>query len=485
MAAKAKKEATEETVDVSWAKDKRVKKIVLPEQMKIPTAIKWLDRKQQELEKQIETKTVFECYPTDGAVAFYHALEEVYGFTDPQRRKSWFGSFPPVFVDVKTGTDTSVRVPVGELKVPDVEGAFYSQWTTAKGRAKFQMTFIGKKKHESDVNRIVELTKELIETKSIYKGKALRIEFPDPRHIEGFEDFEPDFMNTVDTDPETLIFPEDVDRKVKTSLFTPVLHTDRVRAAGVPLKRGVLLAGPYGVGKTLTAAVLAKLCEDNGWAFVYLRKVTDLPMAIEFAKMYGPAVIFAEDIDEILGTSSRTEQVNSILNTIDGVDSKTAEIMVVLTTNHVENINRAMLRPGRLDDVITVRPPDAEAAIRLVKQYGGDLIDPNDDFAEAGQRLDGMIPAVIREVVERAKLGALAFSEELIITDESLATAADTMRDQLELLEDRAPDNRSDVEKAAATLNTGLSFLAGLEGFQAAMGGEQPKNGAASRKAAS
>lgn len=491
MAASKKKqeEDKEVPVDISWSKDKEVRKIVLPEQMAIPTAITWLNRKQQELEKQIETKTVFDCYPTDGAVAFYRALESVYGFTDPQRRKTWFGTFPPVFVDVKTGINSSVRVPVGEIKVPDVDGAFYSAWTVNKGRARFTMTYVGKKKHEADVNRIVSETKRLIEEESIYKGKAIRIEFPDPNNIRSFEDFEPEFMDTTDTDPSQLIFPDDVERKVQTSLFGPVRRTEFARKAGVPLKRGVLLAGPYGVGKTLTAAVLAKYCEDEDWAFLYLRKIVDLPMAIEFAKMYGPAVIFAEDIDEILGTNARTSEVNEILNTIDGVDSKRSEIMVVLTTNHVENINRAMLRPGRLDDVITVRPPDAEAAIRLVQQYGGDLIDPSDDFTEAGQLLDGMIPAVIREVVERAKLGAIAFEEELIINNESLTTAAATMRDQLELLEDRAPDNRSGNEKAAEALGdkviTGLSFLAGLPAFQKELEAQKPANGKASRKSAS
>jgi len=182
MAAAEKSKEAEE-VQVSWSTSKRVKKITLPESMKIPTAITWLERKQKELEKQIETKTVFECYPTDGAVAFYRALESVYGFTDPQRRQSWFGSFPPVFVDVKTGVTTSVRVPVGEIKVPDVEGAFYSQWTVSKGRARFQMTFIGKKKHEADVQRIIDETKRLTREESIYKGKALRIDFPHPDEI--------------------------------------------------------------------------------------------------------------------------------------------------------------------------------------------------------------------------------------------------------------------------------------------------------------
>lgn len=472
----AKKDKKKETaVDVLWNQDKKVKKIILPESMKIPTAIDWLERKMTELEKRIELSETYNYYPTDGAVAFWRALEAIYGFADPQAKQSWFGEQPPTFITVRTSVTDTIRVPVGEIKVPDLDGSFYSSWKIQKGKPAFHLTYVGKKKNKEEVERVIATTRDILEKDSIYKGKAIRVNFPDLEHVESIDEFEPEFMDTAQTDPTTLIFPEDVDKKIRTSLFTPVLHTERVRKAGVPLKRGVLLAGPYGVGKTLTASVLAHMCENNGWSFLYLKDVNDLSTAIEFAKMYGPAVIFSEDVDEVLGTQERTTRVNEILNTIDGVDAKQSEVMVVLTTNHVDQVNRAMLRPGRLDDVITVRPPDAEAAIRLVHQYGGDLIKEDEDFSQSGQRMAGMIPAVIREVVERAKLASLADNEDIVIDDSSLAVAASTMKDQLQLLEEEAPDVRSDIEKAADRLNTGLSFLAGLPAFESSKSNGTPK----------
>lgn len=460
------KKNQETAVDVLWNKDKKVKKIILPENMQIPVAVEWLERKLIELEKKVEFSEVFDYYPTDGAVAFWRALEELYGFADPQAKRSFFGESPPQFITVKTSVKDSLRVPVGEIEVPDIAGSFYSGWTTQKGRPAFRLTYVGKKKHQEEVERVIEMTKQFLEEKSIYRGKAVRVNFPDLDDVETLDEFEPEFMDTSQTDVETLIFPDDVEKRIQTSLFTPVLHTDRVRKAGVPLKRGVLLAGPYGVGKTLTASVLARMCEDNGWSFLYLKDVYSLSTAIEFAKMYGPTVVFSEDVDEVLGTQERTTMVNSILNTIDGVDAKQSEVMVVLTTNHVDQVNRAMLRPGRLDDVIIVPPPDAAAAIRLVSQYGGELVKEGENFDRSGQRMAGMIPAVIREVVERAKLTSLSDNEEIIIDDESLALAAKTMKDQLELLQEEEPDVRSDIEKAADKLNVGLSFLSGLRGFE-------------------
>jgi transitional endoplasmic reticulum ATPase len=206
----------------------------------------------------------------------------------------------------------------------------------------------------------------------------------------------------------------------------------------------------------MTAYVAAKYAEDNGWTFLYLKDVNDLAIAIQFAKMYGPSVIFAEDLDNALGTSQRNTDVNGILNTIDGVDTKDSEIIVVLTTNHVDRINKAMLRPGRLDAVINVMPPNGEAAVKLVHQYARGLLKTDDDFTNVSKLLNGKIPAVIREVVERAKLAAIAAAptEDLIITAKALEIAAKSMSGQLALLTPQEPDDRSDIEKAADVLVT-------------------------------
>ena len=56
-------------------------------------------------------------------------------------------------------------------------------------------------------------------------------------------------------------------------------------------------------------------------------------------------------------------------------DSKDSEIMVVLTTNEVSKIHPAFLRPGRIDAVVSIRPPDTEATVRMVRRYGRGLVD--------------------------------------------------------------------------------------------------------------
>src|SRR5690606_13329978 len=103
-----------------------------------------------------------------------------------------------------------------------------------------------------------------------------------------------------------------------------------------------------------------------------------------------------------------------------------------------------------LHAVIRVNPPDADAAVRLVRLYGRGLIDENEDLSEVGRAMAGQIPAVIREAVERAKLyqmSEMQEGDELRLTASALLGAAEDMAEQLQLLQPKAKDPRSDLEK--------------------------------------
>jgi transitional endoplasmic reticulum ATPase len=227
------------------------------------------------------------------------------------------------------------------------------------------------------------------------------------------------------------------------------MHTDACRKLKVPLKRGVLLEGRYGTGKTLVARDLARICEANNWTFILLDKVQGLRVALEFANRYAPAVVFAEDIDRIM--TDRDEAANDLVNVIDGVISKRAEIMTVLTTNFVEKLNPVILRPGRLDAVISLKAPSDEAVQRLLRVYAGKLLAADADLTQAGKELSGQIPASIRECVERAKLGMIGRGDKHL-SDLDLVTAAKTMKNHLELL-NRDLRQPSVAEKLAESLH--------------------------------
>lgn len=203
----------------------------------------------------------------------------------------------------------------------------------------------------------------------------------------------------------------------------------------------------YGTGKTMTANVTSKVCVDNGWTYILLDDIRALKEALLFAQRYQPAVVFAEDVDRV--AEHRDQRGNDLLNTIDGVLTKNSQVITVLTTNHVEKLDRAMLRPGRLDAVITVRPPEAEAVERLVRLYGRGLVVADEDLTAVGEALAGNIPATIREVVERSKLAMVGAGRDSV-TAEDLLLAGKGMERHLSLLQDVKPQPTAQHQLGAA-----------------------------------
>jgi transitional endoplasmic reticulum ATPase len=430
--------------------------ITIPKGMTLKQARIWLERKEHEEEQEIAIDEIIDSFPLEGAYAFAKAISRKYGFAALVPTPGFFGPNPPVMIGVEVGLDSIEQVPWGRVEIPAIAGYLETGVTVKDNRMVFRIGGEVKQKHKEEVKELAIMTRRIVTEESIYRGKAIRVKFEkDPRKFNPREC--PKFIDTSETKPEELIFSDEVKKAVHTSLFTPIQHTENCRKYQIPLKRGILLEGPFGTGKTLTAYVAAKKCVENGWTFIYLSNVEDLKTAIHFAKAYEPAVIFAEDIDRVMqqGERQENEAVNDILNTIDGVDTKGMELIVCLTTNHVDHIEPAMLRPGRLDAVISVKPPDARAGIELVRLYARNRLDGKDDFTEVGRKLAGQIPAVIREVVERSKLAAVSRlqpNEELLLRSSDLEFAADEMLNHLRLMTPKPEDKRSDFEKGADAL---------------------------------
>lgn len=436
-------------------------KIIVPEDMPLKMARIWLERREVEEEQEIAIDEIIEAFPLEGAFAFAKAISRTYGFSALVPTPGFFVDNPPVMIGVDVDVDKTEQVPWGRVQIPNISGYLETGITVKDNRMLFRIGGEVKQKNKGAVKALAELTREIVAKESIYRGKAIRVQFEeDPRKFNPRDC--PKFIDTRQVRVEELIFSEAVKKMVTTSLFTPIEHTAACREYKIPLKRGILLEGPFGTGKTLTAYVAAKKCVEQNWTFIYLSKVEDLNTAIHFAKSYQPCVIFAEDIDRVMVEGERHENaaVNNILNTIDGVDTKGMELIVCLTTNHVEHIEPAMMRPGRLDAVISVRAPDDKASLDLVRLYARGRLDNSQDFTLVGTKLSGQIPAVIREVVERSKLAAvsrLAPGEKLLLQASDLEFAADEMLNHLRLMTPRPEDARSDVEKAADSLGQHLA----------------------------
>lgn len=421
-----------------------------PAAMPLKVAIATLQRKQQDEEQPYNVMERFDAYPHDAAVAFVRAMQKLYGFASFETKvmDTFFGKIdvPPTMLSVKVGfrDEDVVQCPLGTMRLPGVEDPVECMIHNKLG---FIVHGTIKKRDRHVVLELATLTRQILKESSIYRGKPIRLGVDDDGNLD--TNNPPTFMDVTDISENDVLFDTDILSQIDTNILVPIRETARCRAHRIPLKRGVLLEGQYGTGKSLTAKLTARMCELNGWTFVLLDKVQGLRTALEFANRYAPAVVFAEDIDRV--AEIRDEKANDLVNTIDGVVSKRAEIMTVLTTNFVEKLNPVILRPGRLDAVITLRAPNAETVAKLLRYYAAGLLPEATPLARVGKELEGQIPASIRECVERAKLGMIGRNAEML-AEVDLLTAAQTMKNHLSLL-NRKVKEETPAEALARSLH--------------------------------
>ncbi len=418
--------------------------------MSYDEGIDWLKKKKSEEEQTVAVNYTIECSPMDGAYAFHRALARKYGWTHQVPTPGFFGERPPLMIGINISATETVNVPYGRIEIPGISGYLQTSIAT-KPKTAFIINGEVLKKHAEDIKKIVALTKEVLKEGSIYRGKAVKINFAYEREGRGYDPImdSPKFMDVSTVNENDLIFGERVMGDLQIGLFTPIEQSAACRKFSIPLKRGVLLYGPFGCGKTLTAYVTAKKAEANGWTFVYLEDVRDIKKALQFAAHYAPAVVFAEDVDRAT-SGDRSAGLDEVLNTLDGVDTKSGEIITVFTTNEVQKINPAMLRMGRLDTLVEVLPPDAKAAEKLVKLYARDLLETGHSLNKLGKELAGKIPAFIREVTERAKLAAIGRTNggdiKGQVIEKDLLQAAHAMETHAKMLEPKKNGGKGNPE---------------------------------------
>ena len=378
------------------------KEIVVPAFMTLQDAAGAIMSFEKEQNTEEDTLVELFSHPYDCCNAFNRAVSEIYGQMVSAENMGFFGPMNGKCLTVPTGHSTSIKVPMGATKVPGLPiqmniGVSDPLGWAPGGRGAF-VKFTAKRMYAPLLQDIERRTKSILAKESIFQSVAIDSKYQ--------------FLNVDNFDREKVIYSADQTRQLEANVFTLIKNKDRAIAANIPIKRGILLHGPYGTGKTLTALYVGSLCVENGWTFILVKPGDPIDAAIEMAQKVQPACVFFEDIDAV-AVEERDEDVNSILNTIDGVLSKDSEVMVILTTNHIEKVNPAMLRPGRLDAVIKLGELDEAGIIRFIKACATDssgqmMIDDDLDGTAIFLAAQGYTPAFLKEAVSKATLYAIS-----------------------------------------------------------------------------
>lgn len=235
------------------------------------------------------------------------------------------------------------------------------------------------------------------------------------------------FSNTQEVKPEDVqVTFDDVrgmdEAKLEVEEIVSYLRDpEKYSRLGGRLPKGVLLVGPPGTGKTLLARAIAGEAQvpffhTSGSEFDEVlvgqgaRRVRDL---FDKAKARAPCIIFIDEIDSV--GSKRVsnsihpyanQTINQLLSEMDGFN-RNEGVIVIGATNRVDDLDKALLRPGRFDVRVTVPKPDLAGRTDIFSFYLQKIVhSPNVDPRTLAKGSTGFTGADIENMVNQAALKA-------------------------------------------------------------------------------
>jgi len=336
----------------------------------------------------------------------------------------------PVFVNVNTGDETENLLMDGQMLIEKGDIRYIvTVDVNPRWRGSIQLESPAKKKKEM-ADFIVGVL-AIAEKENFYRGK--NIEFSGRIR----------FLDVKDRSWDSIVLDADTKREIKANTVDFLRRGDEWSKYGIPLKRGILLAGEPGTGKTIICKALMAAADGitcvttSGYALDDDDYITEL---YELAEDLSPSIVFIEDID-LIGQNRmefgymRGPALLSLLSVMDGVEEQ-REVVTIATTNCLETLDKALSeRPSRFDRVIRLSRPSIEQRIELVRRLCEKI--PLDDEAQkyiAG-KTENCTPAQLQEIIYSLVIQYLAKQPELLVNkadiDRTIAGINDKNRSRL------------------------------------------------------
>lgn len=232
------------------------------------------------------------------------------------------------------------------------------------------------------------------------------------------------------------------------AVLWPLQHPDTFQRLGVAPPRGVLLYGPPGCGKTFVVRALA----SSGRLSVHAVKGAELMdkwvgssekavrELFQRARDSAPSLVFLDEIDALAprrgqsfdsGVTDRV--VATLLTELDGIEPL-RDVVVLGATNRPDLIDPALLRPGRLEKLVFVEPPDAEARREILRTAGKSIpLAPDVNLDALADELDGYSAADCVALLRESALTAMRRSIDAAdVTAADVAAARESVRPSLD-----------------------------------------------------
>jgi ATP-dependent 26S proteasome regulatory subunit len=239
------------------------------------------------------------------------------------------------------------------------------------------------------------------------------------------------FLTRPNVSRDQIVLPEALLDEIERQVIGVARHSHRLLASGQHLKRGILLHGAPGTGKTHTIGYLLGKLPGVTVIVISGRALSRITEACSLARTLHPAAVVVEDVDLI--AEERTARPGQhpllfqLLNEMEGLNSA-ADVTFLLTTNRADLLEPALAaRPGRVDLAAELPLPDADARRQLLRLYADRLLLDGIDLDPVIARTEGVTAPFLKELLRRAALLAAEADATgegpLRVTDSDLATA--------------------------------------------------------------
>jgi ATP-dependent 26S proteasome regulatory subunit len=225
-----------------------------------------------------------------------------------------------------------------------------------------------------------------------------------------------------------VILPEGILERIERHTILFAERAERLLAAGRSLKRGMLLYGAPGVGKTLTVMYLTRCMAGRTVILTTGLGLGLLRPATQLARLLVPSMVVLEGIDSIAEERTRPfgntgPLLFELLNEMDGLRDD-ADVIFVLTTNRPDILEPALAaRPGRIDLAVELPLPDEAGRRRLLDLYAHGLTLRDVDLGALATRIEGASPAYIKELLRKAAVLSALEADDGVATGAHLEPA--------------------------------------------------------------
>src|SRR6266480_7212916 len=196
---------------------------------------------------------------------------------------------------------------------------------------------------------------------------------------------------------------------------------ERFGRLGARIPKGILLYGPPGTGKTLLAKAIAneagaRFFAQSASAFVEMFAglgAARIRKLFEEARKHAPAIIFIDELDAVGSartghgfTREQDQTLNQLLVELDGFEAR-EQIVVMGASNRLQDLDQALLRPGRFDRQVLVAPPDLSGREEILKVHTkGKPLGDDVDLKAIARQTAGLTGAELENIANEAAIFA-------------------------------------------------------------------------------